>query len=83
VANKTPGNRGWFRKGHDPRRHSLTQEERRRGGETWKRLYCLCDVRSTYFHASRDRIKELRAAEDAALAEADQAVPIDVDALPY
>jgi hypothetical protein len=24
-------NPGWFRKGHDPRRHQLTQEERQRG----------------------------------------------------
>ena len=32
-------NAGWFRRGHDPRRHPLTIEERRRGGETsWKRF---------------------------------------------
>lgn len=27
-------NRGWFRPGHDARRHVLTKEECRRGGET-------------------------------------------------
>lgn len=31
-------NRGWFRRGEDPRRHHLTAEERSRGGTTsWKR----------------------------------------------
>jgi hypothetical protein len=29
-------NSGWFRRGHDPRRHQLTFEERSRGGQaTW------------------------------------------------
>jgi hypothetical protein len=27
-------NRGCFRRGHDPRRHVFTDEERRRGGQT-------------------------------------------------
>jgi hypothetical protein len=27
-------NRGWFRRGHDPRRHQLTQEECRKGYRT-------------------------------------------------
>ncbi len=31
-------NKGCFRKGHDPRRHRLTDEERSRGGQTTWRL---------------------------------------------
>lgn len=34
-------NRGHFRKGHDPRRHQLTAEERKRGGETFKKRYMI------------------------------------------
>lgn len=34
-------NRGWFRKGPDPRRHQLTSEERARGGETFFLAYSL------------------------------------------
>jgi hypothetical protein len=34
-------NRGWFRRGHDPRRHPLTHAERSRGGQTTARRY-LC-----------------------------------------
>jgi hypothetical protein len=48
-----PPNRGWFRKGFDARRHLLTLAERRRGGETWLRLYYLVDVRSGDFCATR------------------------------
>jgi hypothetical protein len=32
-------NRGWFRAGFDPRRHTLTLEERRRGGKVAWRVY--------------------------------------------
>jgi hypothetical protein len=35
----TRRNRGWFRRGHDPRRHELTYEERRRGYETTYERY--------------------------------------------
>lgn len=31
---KPSANRGWFRRGEDPRRHKLTTEERQRGGYT-------------------------------------------------
>jgi hypothetical protein len=31
---KKKRNAGWFRRGHDPRRHCLTNEERSRGGKT-------------------------------------------------
>ncbi|HVL15825.1 MAG TPA: hypothetical protein VM529_24855 [Gemmata sp.] len=34
-------NPGWFRCGHDPRRHQLTAEERRRGGNTTARMYTI------------------------------------------
>jgi len=32
-------NRGWFKKGFDPRRHLLTHDERVRGGQTTFRKY--------------------------------------------
>ena len=32
-------NPGWFKKGHDPRRHQLTHEERVRGGKTTFRKF--------------------------------------------
>jgi hypothetical protein len=32
-------NPGWFKSGHDPRRHDFTNEERRRGCQTtWRKL---------------------------------------------
>jgi CRISPR-associated Cas5-like protein len=32
-------NRGWFKPGYDPRRHTLTREECSRGGiASWKRM---------------------------------------------
>jgi hypothetical protein len=38
MARKKRRNRGHFRKGHDPRRHVLTFEERSRGGQTtWRK----------------------------------------------
>jgi len=34
-------NRGWFRKGYDPRRHVLTYQDRLKGGLTWLRRHYL------------------------------------------
>jgi len=43
VKKKRPrkANKGWFRRGPDPRRHVLTREERQRGGEVFFLAYCL------------------------------------------
>ncbi len=35
-------NRGRFRTGHDPRRHILTAEDRRRGGLACARKFTVC-----------------------------------------
>lgn len=32
MTDKDKENRGWFKKGHDPRRHQFTAEELARGG---------------------------------------------------
>jgi hypothetical protein len=32
LTRRRKRNPGWFRTGHDPRRHQLTTEERRKGG---------------------------------------------------
>ncbi len=37
-------NKGWFRKGHDPRRHNLSIQDCRKGGLTTARRY-LCTGR--------------------------------------
>lgn len=39
MPRKNRPNAGWFRRGYDPRRHKLTAEERRRGGERTVRLH--------------------------------------------
>jgi hypothetical protein len=39
MAKKKRRNRGHFKKGHDPRRHVLTFDERSRGGQVaWQRM---------------------------------------------
>ena len=36
---KRKPNRGWFRKGRDPRRHALTPAERKKGGVNCAKKY--------------------------------------------
>lgn len=58
-------NRGWFRRGHDPRRHPLTIEERRRGGyRAWYGTMALVRVDMNLALPS----PEIRAAAEALLA---------------
>jgi hypothetical protein len=38
--NRGRKNRGWFRPGSDPRRHRLTNEEKKQGGAVFAWLYC-------------------------------------------
>lgn len=59
-------NRGWFRRGHDPRRHLLTTEERRRGGLTaWFGVMALVRVE---MHLALP-LPEIQAAAEKLLAE--------------
>ena len=41
-------NRGWFKGGYDPRRHQLTDDERRRGGFTCVRRHYLGGAYARY-----------------------------------
>jgi hypothetical protein len=42
MRRKPKFNRGWFLRGHDPRRHRLTAEERKRGGLACAKKYTIC-----------------------------------------
>jgi hypothetical protein len=55
MGRRRKRNAGWFKKGHDPRRHELTTAERKRGYETamnlndWQTLaYVYRKVRGYY-----------------------------------
>lgn len=48
MPRKLKINKGWFAVGHDPRRHQLTREERRRGGLTRAKQILVDMHRSCY-----------------------------------
>jgi hypothetical protein len=58
AGGRPAANRGWFRKGFDPRRHVLTAEERRRGGINCARKYTVIGRWHADWHERCTRLKK-------------------------
>lgn len=54
MPRKSRRNRGWFRRGFDPRRHVLTTEERERGGHSCMRRHYFGGAYAAYLGQTGD-----------------------------
>lgn len=66
MPGKNRPNRGWFRRGFDPRRHKLTRAERVKGGENTVRRHYMGGGYAAYL-GQAGQYKDVTLAELAAL----------------